>query len=126
MVDLICAPDGRTGRVGAGTVHHIAWRTPDDIQQEAWRSELAGAGYNVTPVIDRTYFHSVYFREPGGILFEIATDPPGFALDEPREHLGERLMLPPQYEPHRTTVERALPRVTLPHQRTEPRPEVRP
>lgn len=122
MVDVVCTPDGRSGRLGAGTVHHIAWRTPDTVQQEAWRRELAGAGYNVTPIIDRTYFRSIYFREPGGILFEIATDSPGFALDEPREHLGERLMLPGQFEPHRAAVQRALPRLTLPHERTASRP----
>jgi glyoxalase family protein len=118
-VDLLCVPGGRLGRLGTGTVHHIAWRTPSNEQQLQWRHELAGLHYNVTPVIDRTYFHSIYFREPGGVLFEIATDPPGFAIDEPKEHLGERLLLPPQYEPDRAALERALPRLTLPSARTK-------
>jgi catechol 2,3-dioxygenase-like lactoylglutathione lyase family enzyme len=114
IVDLLCTPDGRSGRLGTGTVHHIAFRTPDEGQQLHWRRELARLGYNVTPVIDRTYFHSIYYREPGGVLFEIATDPPGFAIDEPKEHLGEQLKLPPQYESQRTTLERVLPPLTLP------------
>jgi glyoxalase family protein len=117
IVDLLCTPDGRPGRLGAGTVHHIAWRTSDDREQREWREELVRSGYNVTPVIDRTYFHSIYFREPGGVLFEIATDPPGFAHDEPADHLGERLMLPTQFEPLRSALERSLPRLTLPHER---------
>ncbi len=117
IVDVVCAPDGKPGRLGAGTVHHIAWRTEDDARQLAWRRRLVEGGYNVTPVMDRSYFRSIYYREPGGILFEIATDPPGFARDEDPDHLGERLMLPPQFEPHRPTIERALPPLTLPHQR---------
>ena len=114
IVDVVCAPDGRPGRPGAGTVHHIAWRTPDDAQQLAWRKRLADAGHDVTPVQDRSYFHSIYYHEPGGILFEIATDPPGFARDEDPDHLGERLMLPPQFECHRAALERALPPLKLP------------
>jgi glyoxalase family protein len=114
MVDVLCTPAGRVGRLGTGTVHHIAWRTPDDAQQLQWRSELARDGYNVTPVVDRNYFHSIYYREPGGVLFEIATDPPGFAIDESPEHLGERLMLPQQYESQRSALERVLPSLTLP------------
>jgi hypothetical protein len=94
--------------------HHIAWRTPDDAQQLQWRNDLARRGYNVTPVIDRTYFHSIYYREPGEVLFEIATDPPGFAIEEPTDHLGERLILPHQYEAQRAALERVLPRLTLP------------
>jgi catechol 2,3-dioxygenase-like lactoylglutathione lyase family enzyme len=121
IVDVVVAPDGRPGRLGTGTVHHIAWRTPDDAQQLAWRKQLVGEGFNVSPVMDRTYFHSIYYREPGGILFEIATDPPGFALDEDPDHLGERLMLPAQFESHRKTLERALPPLTLPHQKSEQR-----
>jgi catechol 2,3-dioxygenase-like lactoylglutathione lyase family enzyme len=119
IVDLLCSPDGRSGRLGTGTVHHIAWRTPDDAQQVEWRSTLARLGYNVTPVIDRNYFHSIYYREPGGVLFEIATDPPGFAIDESREHLGERLMLPRQYESDRAALERVLPRLSLPATRAK-------
>ena len=114
IVDVLCSPDARPGRLGAGTVHHIAWRTPNDEQQLAWRRRLVEDGYNVSPVMDRTYFHSIYYREPGGILFEIATDPPGFALDEPSDRLGRRLMLPPQYEPHRALLERRLPKLRLP------------
>lgn len=122
IVDVLCTPDGKYGRLGSGTVHHIAWRTPDDAHQLAWRKTLVDGGYNVSPVMDRTYFQSIYYREPGGILFEIATDPPGFAFDESPEHLGERLMLPPQVEPHRAALEAALPRLTLPHQKSEVRP----
>jgi glyoxalase family protein len=121
IVDVVCRPDGTHGQLGAGTVHHIAWRTPDDAEQLAWRRTLVDSGYNVSPVMDRTYFHSIYYREPGGVLFEIATDPPGFALDETQDHLGERLMLPPQYERHREALEQALPRLTLPHQKRAPR-----
>ncbi len=114
IVDVLCAPDRRHGSLGAGTVHHIAWRTPDDRQQKEWRSGLVAAGYNVSPIMDRSYFHSIYFREPGGVLFEIATDPPGFATDEPIEMLGQRLMLPPWVESERPLVEKALPRLRLP------------
>ena len=114
IVDVICSPDGRAGRLGAGTIHHIAWRTPDDYHQRSWRSLLVDGGYNVSPVMDRTYFHSIYYREPGGVLFEIATDPPGFTFDELPDHLGERLMLPTWLEPQRQTIERILPRLTLP------------
>ena len=109
LVDLLCQPDARPGAVSVGTVHHVAWRTPDDGQQKMWREELVEAGLNVTPVIDRKYFHSIYFREPGGVLFEIATDPPGFAIDEPAKSLGQALKLPPAYEPMRLEIERALP-----------------
>jgi glyoxalase family protein len=100
--------------MGAGIVHHIAWRTPDDQQQLEWRQALADRGYNVTPVRDRQYFHSIYFREPGGVLFEIATDPPGFTLDEAPEELGTRLRLPPWLEPQRDQIERTLPVLRLP------------
>ncbi|MFI2857777.1 ring-cleaving dioxygenase [Paenibacillus sp. JSM ZJ436] len=96
------------GRGGAGTVHHIAWRAADDAQQEQFRREAEEQRLHPTPVVDRQYFNAVYFREPGGILFEIATDPPGFAKDEPEETLGERLMLPEWYEPHRQEIERGL------------------
>jgi glyoxalase family protein len=112
IVDILCAPDGRPGRLGGGTVHHIAFRTPDDDAQQAWRQLLVRGGYNVSPVMDRVYFHSIYYREPGGILFEIATDPPGFSADEPAEHLGERLMLPPWLEARRAAVEAVLPPLT--------------
>jgi len=96
------------GRVGIGGVHHVAFRTPDGRQQEAWQRRLAEAGVGVPPVIARFYFRSIYFREPGGGRFEIATDGPGFATDEDAEHLGERLALPPFLEPHRSAIEAGL------------------
>ena len=114
IVDLLCMPDGSTGRVAAGSVHHIAFRSRDDEEQLAWRQRLVGLGYNVTPVIDRTYFHSIYFREPGGVLFEIATDPPGFTLDERLKELGENLRLPPWLEPSRSQIEKILPPIKVP------------
>lgn len=114
QVDLVCVPAGRRGVVAVGAVHHIAWRTPNDEQQKAWREEIANRGLNVTPIIDRTYFHSIYFREPGGVLFEIATDPPGFTVDEPLEKLGLRLVLPAWLESSRAELRRALPEVHLP------------
>jgi glyoxalase family protein len=114
IVDLLCVPDAPHGSLGAGIVHHVAFRTADDPQQDAWRKQIVKAGLNVSPVMDRTYFHSIYYREPGGVLFEIATDAPGFAVDETVERLGGKLMLPPQYEPHRAAIERALPPVRLP------------
>jgi glyoxalase family protein len=114
MVDVLCQPDAPTGIVSVGTVHHVAWRTPTDEQQERWRVGLVSAGLNVTPIIDRKYFHSIYFREPGGVLFEIATDPPGFTVDERREELGTRLMLPPRLEPRRAELSQILPPLKLP------------
>jgi catechol 2,3-dioxygenase-like lactoylglutathione lyase family enzyme len=114
QIDLVDYPGNRPGRVLAGTVHHIAFRAKDQDEQEHWRSKLYQAGLHVTPIIDRQYFHSVYFREPGGILFEIATDGPGFATDETEEHLGENLRLPPQYESLRSEIERSLPSISLP------------
>jgi len=107
-------PDSRAGYVAAGSVHHIAFRAKDDDEQLQWREHLVGLGYNVTPVIDRTYFHSIYFREPGGILFEIATEPPGFTLDEPIDELGSKLRLPPWMESARSQIERVLPPIKLP------------
>jgi glyoxalase family protein len=92
---------------GAGTVHHVAWASPID-DHEAWRERVAAAGAHVTPIIDRFYFKSIYFREPSGVLFEIATIGPGFATDEPLEHLGERLSLPPAFEHLRSQVEPIL------------------
>jgi glyoxalase family protein len=92
---------------GAGTVHHIAWAVPDD-DQGAWRERLLASGLHATPIIDRTYFHSVYFREPSGVLFEIATLGPGFAIDEPQERLGETLRLPAPYEHLRPRLEHEL------------------
>jgi glyoxalase family protein len=94
--------------IGAGTTHHIAWRTKDDDEEEAWLARLTELGLRPTPVQDRKYFHSVYFRMPDGILIEIATDEPGFLVDEPRESLGHGLSLPPWLEPERETLEREL------------------
>jgi glyoxalase family protein len=92
---------------GAGTVHHVAWASPLD-DHEAWHERVAAAGASPTPVIDRFYFRSIYFREPSGVLFEIATVGPGFAADEPLEQLGERLSLPPAYEQLRDRLEQVL------------------
>jgi glyoxalase family protein len=94
--------------IGAGTTHHIAWRTKDDDEEEAWLARLTELGLRPTPVQDRKYFHSVYFRMPDGILIEIATDEPGFLVDEPQESLGQGLSLPPWLEPERETLEREL------------------
>ena len=115
IVDLLCMPDGRAGHVAAGSVHHIAFRAKDDAEQLQWREHLVELGYNVTPVIDRVYFHSIYFREPGGILFEIATEPPGFTLDETLEELGTHLCLPSWLESARSQIERILPPIQVPH-----------
>jgi glyoxalase family protein len=114
IVDVLCLPYSPPGYMGVGTVHHVAWRTPTDKQQIILRREIVKQGLNATPVIDRMYFHSVYFREPGGVLFEIATNPPGFTIDEKLEELGNRLMLPPWLEPDRRSLEKLLPKVNLP------------
>jgi len=111
IIELMRGSQGPPGRLGVGTVHHIAFRTPTDEQQHEWRNDLTKRGHSVTPVIDRKYFHSIYYREPGGVLFEIATDPPGFAVDEPAGHLGERLVLPDWLESRRSELERRLPRL---------------
>jgi glyoxalase family protein len=113
-VDLLRMPDGQRGAMGAGTVHHVAWRTPNDVEQKAWRQEIADLGMRVTPVVDRQYFRSIYFREPGGVLFEIATDPPGMDWDEPVNAFGSRLRLPTWLESQRASVEAALPDLMLP------------
>jgi glyoxalase family protein len=114
VVDLVSEPEAARGLVSVGTVHHIAWRTPDDEQQKSWRQKLLEIGLSVTPVIDRKYFHSIYFREPGGVLFEVATDPPGFTVDESATQLGTKLKLPPWLEPKRPEIEQALPPLRLP------------
>lgn len=107
IIDLKLTSIGR-GEMGVGTVHHIAWRAKDDEDQLDWQKYVAANGYGVTEVKDRNYFNAIYFREHGEILFEIATDPPGFAHDESLETMGEKLMLPEQYETHRDQIERAL------------------
>jgi glyoxalase family protein len=114
LVDIIQRPNGGPGMGGAGTVHHVAWRTSNRDEQMAWREEIARLGFRITAAMDRQYFQSVYFREPGGVLFEIATDPPGFTRDERPEELGTGLKLPPWLEPRRTQIEEMLPKLRLP------------
>jgi catechol 2,3-dioxygenase-like lactoylglutathione lyase family enzyme len=114
IVDLRCVPGLWPGVMGAGTIHHVAFRARDDTAQLAARDELVQLGYNVTPQIDRDYFRSVYFREPGGVLFEIATDPPGFTVDEPLQSLGQALKLPEWLESRRFEIEALLPNIRLP------------
>jgi glyoxalase family protein len=109
VVDLQEHPLGGPGAWGVGSVHHLAWRVHDDAEQLRVRTEVIAAGLAPTPVIDRFWFKSVYFREPGGVLFELATDGPGFGVDEDPAHLGEALVLPPFLEPHRAEIERLLP-----------------
>lgn len=105
---------GAQGRQAGGTVHHIAFRVPDRITQARWRQALLEAGVAVTEILDRQYFTSIYFREPGGVLFEIATDEPGFAVDEPLLELGRALKLPPWLEPNRAQIESNLPTLRVP------------
>jgi glyoxalase family protein len=107
IIDLKLTTIG-SGQMGVGTVHHIAWRAHDDQDQLDWKKYIEGYGYGVTPVQDRNYFNAIYFREHGEILFEIATDPPGFAHDESQETMGEKMMLPDQYEPHREQIEQVV------------------
>ena len=121
LVDVRDAQGFWRGEVAAGTVHHVAWRTPDDAQQLQWRTILAEHGLRATTVMDRQYFHSIYFREPGGVLFEIATDPPGFATDEAPEALGSDLRLPSWLEPHRALIAAGLPPLRLPDGTVIPR-----
>jgi glyoxalase family protein len=109
VVDVKETPNVSRGAWGVGAVHHVAWRVDDEQHQLAIRSQVAAAGGRPTPVIDRFWFKSVYFQEPGGVLFELATDGPGFAVDEPADHLGETLVLPPWLEGSRDEIERALP-----------------
>ncbi len=107
-VRVVERPGAPYTHLGRGGVHHVAFRTPDDEEHAAWRERIRRAGLGVTPQIDRYYFRSIYFREPGGVLFEIATDGPGFATDEDAEHLGERLSLPPFLEGRREEIEARL------------------
>jgi glyoxalase family protein len=114
VVDVREAPSERRGRWGVGAVHHLAWRVDDDAHQLAVRGQVEASGASATPVIDRFWFKSVYFKEPGGVRFELATDGPGFAVDEEPAHLGESLVLPPFLQPHRHSIEKALPKLTMP------------
>lgn len=111
IVDLRCVPGLWPGIMGAGTVHHVAFRARDEGEQLEARDDLISAGMSVTPPLDRDYFRSIYFREPNGVLFEIATDPPGFLIDEPAELLGQALKLPAWLEPRRFEIEALLPNI---------------
>ena len=111
-IDILVDPQANFGRSGAGSVHHIAFRAANDESHLEWRTTIT-QHLPATEVLDREYFHSIYFREPGGVLFELATDNPGFAIDEPLESLGERLCLPPWFESRRTSLEEILPPITL-------------
>jgi glyoxalase family protein len=113
-VDVREVPGARRGAWGTGSIHHLAWRVDDDAHQAEVRSSVAAAGAHPTPVIDRFWFKSVYFKEPGGVLFELATDGPGFAVDEDPAHLGETLVLPPWLERDRAAIEAAVPPLTMP------------
>ncbi|MBA8822959.1 glyoxalase family protein [Saccharopolyspora lacisalsi] len=114
FVDVLVTPREPEGLVAAGTVHHVAWRAPDQPTQATWRAELAESGVRPTSILDRQYFRSVYFREPGGTLLEIATDDPGFTADEPLLELGRALKLPPWLEPSREQIAAGLPALNLP------------
>lgn len=108
FIDLVEGPEKVRARLGAGSIHHIAFRVPNDEQQLQYQTLIRHADFNVTEVLDRSYFHSIYFREHGGVLFEIATETPGFAIDEPVDALGESLKLPSWLEPNRTAIEESL------------------
>lgn len=109
IVDLIHAPGESPAVNAGGTIHHVAFRVSDENTLMAFREKIVKKGFNITPKIDRNYFFSLYFREPGGVLFELATDNPGFAIDEPVSELGKNLKLPAQYESHRAQIQKVLP-----------------
>lgn len=111
IIDLVETPGENRGQVAGGSVHHVAFRVKDDATEMKFRELIVNKGFQITPQIDRNYFHSLYFREPGGVLFEIATDNPGFTADEPLEELGKNLKLPAQYESSRKEIEQALPKL---------------
>jgi glyoxalase family protein len=116
-IDLYESPTSSRGAWGTGSIHHLAWRVDDEAHQLEVRQRVQEGGSRPTPVIDRFWFKSVYFPEPGGVLFELATEGPGFAVDEDPAHLGEALVLPPWLEPERANIEATLPPLTLPLQR---------
>lgn len=118
-IDVIVPASGNPALSAAGSVHHVAWRVAGDEEQKGWQRMLGEAGHYVTPVRDRKYFHSIYFHEPGGVLFEIATDSPGFTVDEKEEELGSHLMLPAWLEPSRERLEQALPHIVVPQRKTQ-------
>jgi glyoxalase family protein len=111
IIDLIEEPTVSPGRSGTGTNHHVAFRVANEQVQQEYYERILREGLQITPRIDRDYFYSMYFREPGGVLFELATDNPGFTVDEPLQELGTHLMLPEQYEPQRASIEKHLPKV---------------
>lgn len=115
LVEVRELPNERRGRGGTGGVHHVAWRTNDVPEEMTVRATIEQTGIQPTPLIDRFWFQSVYFKEPGGVLFELATDGPGFGVDEDIEHLGEQLVLPPWLEPQRAVIEGALPPLRMPN-----------
>ena len=115
IIEVKELPEERRGMWGTGSVHHVAWRVTDSEEQMAVRQAIAEALLHPTPQIDRFWFKSVYFKEPGGVLFELATDGPGFSEDEDMEHLGETLVLPPWLEPRRNEIEAALPSLRPPY-----------
>lgn len=114
LIDIKVLPSERRGVVGAGTTHHVAWRMYNDAEEMTLQQTMASLGLRPTEQIDRFWFRSVYFKEPGGVLFELATDDPGFDRDEDREHLGEQLILPPWLEERRAEIEAVLPKLTMP------------
>ena len=114
ILDVVETAEGPEGEESVGSVHHVAWRAADAKHQSEWRETLVRAGRNVTPVIDRYYFKSIYFREPGGVLFEIATDGPGFTVDESVESLGSSLSLPPWFQVNRDRLDATLPPIVVP------------
>jgi len=122
QIDVVVDAKAGYGHAGAGSVHHIAFRAKDDAAQRNWRERIAKQ-LSVTPVLDRTYFHSIYFREPGGVLFELATDNPGFGIDESPETLGEALRVPEWLEPQRALIEARLLPIEL-HQSSQAKKEV--
>ncbi len=109
FVDVVVPTTLSKGHMGAGTIHHVAFRAANDETQGEWLKSIGKLGLHVSPVMDRNYFHSIYFRELSGVLFEVATDGPGMSIDEPADHLGERLVLPPMYEGMRARIEQSLP-----------------
>jgi glyoxalase family protein len=114
LIEIKELPDERRGQWGTGSVHHVAWRVHDSDEQITLREMISSAGLRPTPQIDRFWFKSVYYREPGGVLFELATDGPGFDRDEDMDHLGEQLILPPWLETQRKEIESALPSLEMP------------
>jgi glyoxalase family protein len=111
VIDLVETPGEKPGHVAGGSVHHVAFRVKDEETLMTYREKIASKGLNITEKIDRNYFYSLYFREPGGVLFELATDNPGFTADESLNDLGTSLMLPPQYEVNRNAIEANLPKL---------------